>query len=59
MAGLNEEADVGVHEGDSHSDVLAIRQHSRAVGTALLDEAEDVVPSARRNKQMAEYDKTC
>jgi len=43
VAGFNEEADVGVHEGDGHSDVAAIRKNEFFVIAELLDETEDVV----------------
>jgi hypothetical protein len=48
VAGLDEEANIGIHERNGHGDVFAIGKDSRAVGTALLDEAEDVVPSQGR-----------
>ena len=49
MTGLDEEADIGVHKRNSHGDVLAIWEDSGAVGTALLDEAKDVVPSTEES----------
>lgn len=45
VAGLDEEPDVGVHEGNGHRNVLAVREDGGTIRTALLDEAEDVVPS--------------
>ena len=57
VAGLDEQTDVGVHEGNLHGDVRAIRQDSRAVGATPLDEAEDVVPSVRC-LSTREYDRT-
>ena len=49
MTGLDEEAYIGVHERSSHGDVLTIWEDSGAVGTALLDEAKDVVNSIYRH----------
>ena len=49
VARLDKKTDIGVHEGDLHGDVLAIRQHRGAVSAAPLDETEDVVPS---NKEL-------
>ena len=48
MAGLNKEPDVGVHKGNFHSDVLAIRKNCAPVSAALLYEAKYVVPPATR-----------
>ena len=45
VARLDEQTDVGVHEGDFHGDVPAVWEHGGAVGAAALDEAEDVVPA--------------
>lgn len=45
MAGLDEELDVGVHEGDRHSDGRAVRKNETGVLAELLDDAEDVVPA--------------
>ena len=42
MAGLDEETDVGVHEGDRHRDVTAVREDKVLVEAHLLDEREDV-----------------
>ena len=54
MTGLDEETDIGVHERHSHGDILAIWEDSGAVGTALLDEAKDVVPSREEIRQNLE-----
>jgi len=53
MAGLDEESNVGIHEWDSHGDILAVWQNGTTVGASLLDKAEDVVPS--KNKSMSSY----
>ena len=45
VAGLDEQADVGIHESHLHGDVLSVGEHGAPVGSPLLDEAEDVVPS--------------
>ena len=46
VASLYEKADVGIHEADLHGYVLAVWQDCPRVGPALLDEAEDVIPTA-------------
>lgn len=46
VAGLDEELDVGVHEGDGHGDGAAVGQDEVGVVAELLDGAEDVVPAA-------------
>lgn len=37
MTSLDEEADVGVHEGDGHGNVRSVREDTVLVGTLLLD----------------------
>ena len=44
MAGLDEETDIGIHEGYLHSHLATIGENSSAIAAAPLDEAEDVVP---------------
>ena len=46
VAGLDEELDVGVHEGDGHGDGGAVGEDKVGVVAELLDDAEDVVPAA-------------
>lgn len=46
VASLDEETDVGVHEGDGHGDLRAVRQDELRVLAEALDVAEDVVPAA-------------
>lgn len=46
MAGLDQEADIGVHEGDGHGDVGAVREDEVGVLAELLDVREDVIPAA-------------
>lgn len=46
VAGLDEKLHVSVHEGDSHSDVGAVREDEVGVLAELLDEGEDVIPAA-------------
>lgn len=46
VAGLDEELDVGVHEGDGHGDGGSVGEDKVGVVAELLDDAEDVVPSA-------------
>jgi hypothetical protein len=46
VAGLDEELHVGVHEGNGHGDVGAVREDEVGVLAELFDEGEDVVPSA-------------
>ena len=48
MAGLDEETDIGIHEGYLHSHLATIGENSSAIAAAPLDEAEDVVPSRLR-----------
>ena len=45
MTCLDEQANIGIHERHGHRHILAIRQDSTAVGSAFLDEAENIVPS--------------
>ena len=45
MACLDEKPDVGVHEADCHGDVLPIWKDGTPVSSALLDEAEDIIPT--------------
>ena len=46
VAGLDEELDVGIHEGDGHGDGRAVGEDKVGVVAELLDDAEDVVPAA-------------
>ena len=46
VAGLDEQLDVGVHEGHRHGDARAVGQDEVGVLAELLDGAEDVVPAA-------------
>ena len=46
VAGLDEQLDVGVHERYGHGDGGTVRQHEVGVLAELLDDAEDVVPTA-------------
>ncbi len=46
MAGLDQQLDVGVQEVPVHGDLAAIRQDAVGTVAELLDEAEDVVPTA-------------
>ena len=46
VARLDEEADIGIHEADFHSDVFAIGEYRATVGTTALNETEDVIPPA-------------
>lgn len=46
VAGLDQQLDVGVHEGDGHGDAGAVRQNKVGVLAELLDGAENVVPAA-------------
>ena len=48
MAGLDEETDIGIHEGYLHGHLATIGENSSAIAAAPLDEAEDVVPSRLR-----------
>jgi hypothetical protein len=45
VTGVDEKADVGIHEPDLHCDVLAVRQYSALVHSAFLDKAEDIIPA--------------
>ena len=47
MAGLNKKSDIGIHEGSSHRNVLAVGEDSGLISTAPLDEAEDVIPTVK------------
>lgn len=44
MTGLDELRDVGIHEGDLHSDIHTVREDGVEVSPPSLDEAEYVVP---------------
>ena len=46
VASLDEELDVGVHEGDGHGDRAAVGQDEVGVVAEALDHGEDVVPTA-------------
>jgi hypothetical protein len=46
VAGLDEEADIGIHERHSHCDILPVWKNSAAVSPSLLNEAENIVPSS-------------
>lgn len=46
MAGLDEKADIGIHEPDLHRHILAIRKDSALVHSPFLDEAEYVIPTS-------------
>lgn len=46
VAGLDEQLDVRRHVGDGHGDVSTVGQNKLGVVLELLDEGEDVVPSA-------------
>jgi hypothetical protein len=46
MAGLDEQAHVGVHEGRGHGDLGSVGKDELAVLAESLDDGEDVVPSA-------------
>lgn len=46
VAGLNQQPDVGVHEGNSHGDIGTVRQDEVRVLAEVLDEGEDVIPAA-------------
>lgn len=46
VAGLDQETDVGVHEGNGHSDSGAVREDEVGVLAELLDVREDVIPAA-------------
>lgn len=48
MASLDEQTNVGIHEGDGHGHIFSVRENSATVSPALLDEAEDVVPAKNR-----------
>lgn len=43
VAGFNEELDVGIHEGDCHCDIAAIREHKFLMIAEFLDETENIV----------------
>lgn len=45
MAGLDEELDVGVHEGRGHGHSGSVRKDELGVLTEALDGVEDVIPS--------------
>ena len=44
VTGLNEFPDVGIHEGDLHGDIHAVREHGIEVCPPSLDEAKYIVP---------------
>lgn len=46
MASLDEESDVGVHEGNGHGDGGSVGEDKVGVLAEFLDDGEDVVPSA-------------
>lgn len=46
VAGLDEETNIGVHEGNGHGDVGTVWEDCGAGSTLALDEGEDVVPTA-------------
>lgn len=46
MACLDEKTDIGVHEGHGHGDARSIWEDEVGILAELLDDAEDVVPSA-------------
>src|SRR3569833_1999783 len=46
VARLDQQLDVGVHEGHRHGDGGAVGQHEARVLAELLDDGEDVVPAA-------------
>lgn len=46
VAGLDEELDVGVHEGHGHGDGAAVGEDEVGVLAEALDDGEDVVPAA-------------
>lgn len=46
VAGLDEELDVGVHEGDGHGDAGAVGKNEGGVVAELLNGGEDVIPTA-------------
>jgi hypothetical protein len=46
VASLDEELDVGVHEGDGHGDSAAVGKDEVGVVAEALDDGEDVVPTA-------------
>jgi hypothetical protein len=48
---LDEKADIRVHESNGHSDSASVGQNCTAIGSALFDETEDVVPSNRKKYQ--------
>lgn len=43
VASFNEELNVCVHEGDSHSDIASIGEHEFRMITELFDKTENVV----------------
>ena len=45
---LYEKPDIGIHEADGHGDILPVRENGFAIGAALFDEAEDIIPSMDR-----------
>ena len=47
MTRLDKQIGVGTHEGNGHGDLGAVGEDAGVVGPELLDQAEDVVPTAR------------
>lgn len=50
MACLNEKPDIGIHKADSHGNIFAVRENSASISTALLDEAENIIPSKNKTR---------
>lgn len=46
VAGLDQELDVGIHEGDGHGHRTAVWENEARVLAEALDHAENVVPAA-------------
>ena len=42
VAGLDEESNVSVEEGDGHGDVVSVRENEGSIESSLLDERENV-----------------
>jgi hypothetical protein len=45
VAGLDKKLDIGVHEGRSHGDSIAVGQDEVGVLAEALDGVEDVIPA--------------
>jgi len=43
VASFNEELDVGIHEGDCHCNIAAIREYKFLMIAEFLDETENIV----------------